>query len=218
MITRRDALKIPAAMLALGASVGALTKRVGAKEPARATEVAMHDDRLDWWQAARFGLFVHWGPYSVAGVEASWPIMVPALASLVPQPSIREADYVALASRFDPREFEPKAWVALARRAGMRYVVFTAKHHDGFCMFDADGSDYKITRSPYGRDKAVAFARRAGAGRGRVSAPSRLADRADRDPDLRLGGAVDVPSRRRRGAFRPARRRPPHRSAVAAAP
>jgi len=77
---------------------------------------------------------------------------VPALAQLVPQPKISEADYVALARSFDPRGFDPKAWVALAKRAGMRYVVITAKHHDGFCMFDAEGTDYKITRSPYGRD------------------------------------------------------------------
>ena len=112
----------------------------------------MPDDRLDWWQQARFGLFLHWGPYSVAGVEASWPIMVPALARLVPQPEISEADYVGLARRFDPRGFDPAAWVAAARRAGMRYIVITAKHHDGFCMFDAAGTEYKITRSPYGRD------------------------------------------------------------------
>jgi alpha-L-fucosidase len=110
------------------------------------------DDRLDWWQQARFGLFLHWGPYSVAGVEASWPIMVPALARLVPQPDISEADYVGLSRRFDPRGFDPAAWVATARRAGMRYIVITAKHHDGFCMFDAAGTEYKITRAPYGRD------------------------------------------------------------------
>jgi alpha-L-fucosidase len=78
--------------------------------------------------------------------------MVPALASLVPQPPISEADYVALPRRFDPRGFDPAAWVASARRAGMRYVVVTAKHHDGFCMFDAQGTDYKITNTPYGRD------------------------------------------------------------------
>jgi len=118
----------------------------------------MRDDRLDWWQAARFGLFLHWGAYSVAGVEASWPIMVPALARLVPQPAITEAEYVALPQRFDPRGFDPKAWVALARRAGMGYVVITAKHHDGFCMFDAAGTEYKITRTPYRRDVLLELA------------------------------------------------------------
>ena len=118
----------------------------------------MPDPRLDWWTAARFGLFVHWGPYSLAGVEASWPIMVPSLAQLVPQPEISEADYVALSRSFDPRAFDPKAWVTLAKRAGMRYVVITTKHHDGFCMFDAEGTDYKITRSPYGRDAIAMLA------------------------------------------------------------
>ena len=145
-------------MLALGATGRAGSSQREAGSCAEAAEVAIHDDRLDWWQAARFGLFVHWGPYSAAGVEASWPIMVPALARLVPQPAISESEYVALPARFDPRGFDPTAWVALARRAGMRYVVVTAKHHDGFCMFDAEGTDYKITRTPYGRDALAMLA------------------------------------------------------------
>ncbi len=112
-----------------------------------------HQDRLDWFRDARFGLFVHWGPYSVAGVEASWPIMVPELAQLIgPDQKISEADYVALARRFDPRDFDPREWIRFARDAGMRYLVITAKHHDGYCLFDAPGTDYKITAGPYGRD------------------------------------------------------------------
>ncbi len=108
---------------------------------------------MTWFRDARFGLFVHWGPYSIAGVEASWPIMVPELAGLIgPDQAISEADYVALAERFDPRGFDPKAWVRFARDAGMRYLVITAKHHNGYCLFDAPGTAYKITKSPYGRD------------------------------------------------------------------
>ena len=112
------------------------------------------EQRLDWYKAAKFGLFVHWGPYSLAGVEASWPIMAPELAAIAfgEQPAIAEADYVALAQRFNPTGFDPRAWVRSAQGAGMRYCVFTAKHHDGFCMFDAPGTDYKITNTPYGRD------------------------------------------------------------------
>ena len=112
------------------------------------------EQRLDWYKAAKFGLFVHWGPYSLAGVEASWPIMAPELAALAfgEQPEISEADYVSLANRFNPTGFDPKAWVRSAQGAGMRYCVFTAKHHDGFCMFDAPETDYKITNAPYGRD------------------------------------------------------------------
>jgi len=102
-------------------------------------------DRIAWQREAKFGMFIHWGPYSVAGVEASWPI-------LVSNGEITEAEYRALSSRFNPVRFDPEAWVDLARRAGQRYMVFTTKHHDGFCMFDSAYTDYKITRTPYGKD------------------------------------------------------------------
>jgi alpha-L-fucosidase len=102
-------------------------------------------DRIAWQREAKFGMFIHWGPYSVAGVEASWPI-------LVPNGEITEAEYRALPSRFNPALFDPDAWVDLARKAGQRYMVFTAKHHDGFCMFDSAYTDYKITRTPFGKD------------------------------------------------------------------
>lgn len=90
-------------------------------------------------------MFIHWGPYSVAGVEASWPI-------LVPNGEISETEYRALPARFNPAKFDPEAWVDLAQKAGQRYMVFTTKHHDGFCMFDSEFTDYKITRTPYGKD------------------------------------------------------------------
>ena len=109
--------------------------------------------RLDWYLAAKFGLFIHWGPYSVAGAEASWPIMTPEMAELMfGSRRISEAEYTALPARFNPVHFDAAEWVRLAQRAGMRYLVFTSKHHDGFCMFDAPGTDYKITNTPYGRD------------------------------------------------------------------
>jgi alpha-L-fucosidase len=102
-------------------------------------------DRQRWFRDAKFGMFIHWGPYSVAGVEASWPI-------LRPHGEISEADYRALPQRFNPVRFDPEAWVALSQAAGQRYMVFTTKHHDGFCMFDSRYTSYKITRTPYGKD------------------------------------------------------------------
>jgi len=102
-------------------------------------------DRLAWQREAKFGMFIHWGPYSVAGVEASWPIMAPT-------GEISEAEYRALPARFNPVRFDPKAWIDLARSCGQRYMVFTAKHSDGFCMFDSEYTNYKITRTPYGKD------------------------------------------------------------------
>lgn len=95
---------------------------------------------------AKFGMFIHWGPYSLASVEASWPIMVPG------KWGISEADYRKLPERFNPVKYDPKAWVALAKEAGQRYMVFTTKHHDGFCMFDSAYTNYKITNTPYKKD------------------------------------------------------------------
>jgi alpha-L-fucosidase len=92
----------------------------------------------------------------VASVEASWPIMTPPKTS-----GISEAEYRALPQRFDPLQFDPKAWVRLAKAAGQRYMVFTSKHHDGFCMFDSAFTDYKITKTPYGKDIAAMLAQAA---------------------------------------------------------
>ncbi len=104
------------------------------------------DERTAWFRDAKFGMFIHWGPYSLASVEASWPIMRPKPGG------ITEAEYRALPSRFDPTHYDPNAWIDLARTAGQQYMVFTTKHHDGFCMFDTSYTDYKITNTPYGKD------------------------------------------------------------------
>lgn len=109
---------------------------------------------LDWYKDAKFGLFIHWGPYSAGGIEASWPIMAPDLSEAMfgTQTRISEAEYVKLPNRFNPVDFDAEAWVRTAQQAGMRYIVITSKHHDGFCMFDAPGTDYKITNTPFSRD------------------------------------------------------------------
>lgn len=97
----------------------------------------------------RFGMFIHWGPYSQASVEASWPIMRPNPKAIN---FIREPDYRRLVETFNPVKFDPASWIRLARAAGQRYMVFTTKHHDGFCMFDSAYTRYKITNTPYKRD------------------------------------------------------------------
>jgi alpha-L-fucosidase len=104
------------------------------------------EDRTSWYRDAKFGMFIHWGPYSLASVEASWPIMKPTAGG------ITEAEYRELPKRFNPVKFDPDAFVDLARAAGQQYMVFTTKHHDGFCMFDTSFTDYKITNTPYGQD------------------------------------------------------------------
>ena len=107
---------------------------------------AVASDRTGWYRNAKFGMFIHWGPYSQASVEASWPIMTPKPGE------ITEAAYRALPQTFNPTKFDPHAFVDLARLAGQEYMVFTTKHHDGFCMFDSSYTDYKITKTPYGKD------------------------------------------------------------------
>jgi alpha-L-fucosidase len=132
-VNRRSVLK----GMTCGAAALAAHRLMGLENEAEA--------RLRWQREAKFGMFIHWGPYSVAGVEASWPI-------LVPNGEISEAEYRALPAKFNPTKFDPHAWIELARRAGQRYMVFTTKHHDGFCMFDSQYTSYKITRTPYGKD------------------------------------------------------------------
>jgi alpha-L-fucosidase len=106
--------------------------------------------KTEIFRDAGLGLFIHWGPNSQVGTEISWPLYNAS------DEFIRK--YYALAETFNPTAFDPAAWARLAKLAGMEYVVFTAKHHDGFCNFDTDYSDFKITRTPYGRDIAAMIA------------------------------------------------------------
>jgi alpha-L-fucosidase len=138
-------------MLVLGAARMARTQQ-STNAPAGADNNA----RTFWYRQAKFGMFIHWGPYSLASVEASWPIMSPN-----PRWLITEPEYVALYKQFNPVKFKPQEWVRLAQDAGMRYMVFTTKHHDGFCMFDTSLTEYKITRTPYAQDVTAMLARAA---------------------------------------------------------
>jgi len=100
------------------------------------------------WQDKRFGLFIHWGPISLKGTEIGW--------SRIPGPNgaaggtVPAKEYDALYRRFNPTTFNANDWVSVAQAAGTKYVVFTTKHHDGFCEFDSKLTDYKIT-SPESR-------------------------------------------------------------------
>ena len=109
-------------------------------------------ERLRRFNECKFGMFIHWGPYSQASVEASWPIMEPSPGG------INEADYRALERTINPVKFDPVAFVRLAKAAGQRYMVFTSKHHDGFCMFDSSFTEHKITNTPYKKDVVAMLA------------------------------------------------------------
>ncbi|MCB2199213.1 alpha-L-fucosidase [bacterium] len=112
-------------------------------------------EKLEQWQDARFGLLMHWGAYSVEGLCESWPICAePWITRGMDNYAEYKQWYESLPERFNPVDFDPEKWAALAESAGMRYVVFTTKHHDGFCMFDTELTDYKITNPdyPFGND------------------------------------------------------------------
>lgn len=98
--------------------------------------------RLGWWHDARFGLFLHWGLYSVLG-RGEWAMELEAIPA---------GEYGALADHFVPAPGAAARWAALARRAGMRYVVLTAKHHDGFCLFESALTEFCAPKRACGRD------------------------------------------------------------------
>ncbi len=102
--------------------------------------------KLEQWQDARFGLLMHWGTYSQEGLCESWPICSePWITRSMDNYLDFKRYYEGLKDTFNPVDFDPAVWAELAWAAGMRYVVFTTKHHDGFCMFDTKYTDYKIT-------------------------------------------------------------------------
>jgi len=106
---------------------------------------------MQWWREARFGLFVHWGPVSLKGTEIGWSRGGERRGRKGKGPIPVEV-YDNLYKQFNPVKFDADEWVRTAKAAGMKYVVFTTKHHDGFSMFDSDLTEYKITNSPYGKD------------------------------------------------------------------
>jgi alpha-L-fucosidase len=97
----------------------------------------------EWFQDARFGLFIHWGVYSVLG-DGEW---------VMNNRKMTVREYEKLPTRFNPTEYDPAEWVALAKAAGMKYITITSKHHDGFAMWDSKVSDWTIVkRTPYKKD------------------------------------------------------------------
>ena len=99
-------------------------------------------DGRDWFLEKRFGLFVTWGLYSIEGWQEQQQQRL----------EIPRWEYGKLFSEFDPGNFDPDAWIDLAEKAGMEYITFVAKHMDGFCMWDTEQTDFKVTNSPYGKD------------------------------------------------------------------
>ncbi len=108
---------------------------------------ASYEARTAWFRDARFGLFIHWGLYAIPA-RGEW---------VRSQERIPKEAYMRYFNEFDPVDFDPKAWARAAREAGMRYVVLTAKHHDGFCLFDSKLTEFKSTNTPCGRDLVAEY-------------------------------------------------------------
>jgi alpha-L-fucosidase len=113
-----------------------------------------YPDRMQWWGEARFGLFIHWGPISLQGTEIGWSRGGERRGYGFKGDQLPVEVYDNLYREFNPTNFNAREWVDIAKAAGMKYLVFTSRHHDGFSMFDTKANDYKITSplSPFRRD------------------------------------------------------------------
>ncbi len=99
-------------------------------------------ERMAWWVHDRFGMFIHWGLYAMPA-RHEW---------VKTHEQIPEEEYQIYFDLFNPDLFNPSDWARMAKDAGMKYAVITSKHHEGFCMFDSEYTDYKVTHTPYGKD------------------------------------------------------------------
>ena len=99
-------------------------------------------ERTEWFRHARFGMFIHWGLYAIPS-RGEWVRSIEKIST---------QDYQKYFNEFKAEEYNPKEWAALAKRAGMKYAILTAKHHDGFCLWDTKLTDYKSTNTPAARD------------------------------------------------------------------
>jgi alpha-L-fucosidase len=109
------------------------------------------DKRMSWWREARFGLFIHWGLYAIPAGE--WNGETRHAEWILTTAQIPVKEYEKFAPRFDPVKFDPKEWVRMTKDAGMKYIVITSKHHDGFCLFDSEETEYDVMdATPFKRD------------------------------------------------------------------
>lgn len=119
------------------------------------TGTLSYEERLKWFHEARFGMFIHWGLYAILG-RGEWTMHIE---------HIPPDEYEKLAKQFNPKKFDADAWAQLAVDAGTKYMVFTTRHHDGFCLFDSKVSDFTSVKTAAKRDFVAEYvdaARRAG--------------------------------------------------------
>lgn len=111
-----------------------------------------HDVRMTWWREARFGMFIHFGLYSVAAGEWNGKTIGGYSEWIVSTAGIPTADYAKLTEKFNPLKFDAERIVLAAKNAGMKYIVITAKHHEGFAMYPSKASPFNIGATQFKRD------------------------------------------------------------------
>lgn len=143
-ISRRDMLKATGASIAMLGVPNAVALQNASTQPDQAAskQATTRAQRMQWWHAAKFGMFVHFGLYSTIG-RHEW---------VMEDEAIPIDQYVKRADIFKPAANSPRAWARLAKQAGMKYMVLTTKHHEGFCNFDTKLTDYCATKKGPGRD------------------------------------------------------------------
>lgn len=123
------------------------------------SDIYTHSGNTQWFTDNAFGLFLHWGIYSVAGITESW--CMKKMASEDDPSCISSGwsvkDYEALAQKFKAENYDPSSWAKAAKNAGMKYAVLTAKHHDGYCLFDTQTKDFNSVKTAPGRDLVAPY-------------------------------------------------------------
>jgi alpha-L-fucosidase len=114
-------------------------------------------DEMKWWIDAKFGMFIHWGPCTLIGAEIGWS-RGSTRGPEQPGDEVPVEIYDNLYKQFNPIKFNADEWVEIAKEAGQKYMVFIAKHHDGFCLWDTKTTDYNIMHTPLGRDVLIELA------------------------------------------------------------
>jgi len=118
-----------------------------------------HEQRIAWWREAKFGMFVHWGVYSLPGGEWKGKKVSGYAEHLMRKEKITRSEYLDLAHQFNPVKFNAEEWIIQAKNAGMKYFIITAKHHDGFALYNSAVSDFDIIdQTPFKRDPMAELA------------------------------------------------------------
>jgi alpha-L-fucosidase len=147
-LSRRSLLQSAGAAAALLPKAARAQNRPPEISPSPTTStIEDRDRRMQWWHEARFGMFIHFGLYSVLG-RHEWAME---------QEGIPVAEYQQLAKQFNPKPHAARAWAKLAKAAGMKYMVMTTKHHEGFCLFDTKLTDYCAPKQAAGRDLVAEY-------------------------------------------------------------